>query len=109
MVVVGCCDADMSAAVARVDEMGGGQVVIDREEVKAELPLPIAGLMSPKPVEEVARKVELLNREASKLGCSLDDPFMTMSFLALPVIPELKLTDRGLVDVSAFDFVSPFV
>ncbi len=108
IVVVGGDDTDMVAAVDRVVEMGGGQVVVSRGKSRAELPLPIAGLMSPDPVADVAEKVESLNRAAADLGCALEDPFMTMSFLALPVIPELKLTDRGLVDVSAFDFVSPF-
>lgn len=108
IVVVGCSDTDMAAAVQRVAEMEGGQAVAAGGEIKAELALPIAGLMSPLPVREVAGQVEGLNRAAAGLGCALDDPFMTMSFLALPVIPELKLTDRGLVDVGKFDFVSPF-
>jgi adenine deaminase len=108
VVVVGCTDADIAAAVARVVEMGGGQVVAAGGEVLAELALPIAGLMSPLPAEEVAGAVAGLNREAAGLGCVLEDPFMTMSFLALPVIPELKLTDRGLVDVGRFEIVGPF-
>jgi len=108
VVVVGCTDADMTAAVERIVAMGGGQVVVAGGEVKAELALPIAGLMSPLTVEEVARGVETLNRAAGDLGCALDDPFMTMSFLALPVIPELKLTDKGLVDVGRFEIVGPF-
>lgn len=108
VVVVGCNDQDMAVAVRRVVEMGGGQVVASAGNVIEELPLPIAGLMSPMPLGEVARKVELLNRAASDLGCRLSHPFMTISFLALPVIPELKLTDMGLVDVNRFDFVGPF-
>ena len=64
--------------------------------------------MSPLPVEEVAKQVGRLNGAAKDLGCSIPDPFMTMSFLALPVIPKLKLTDRGLVDVGRFDFVPVF-
>ena len=108
VVVIGCNDADMSAAVERVVEIGGGQVVVAGGELKAGLALPIAGLMSPLTVEEVARGVESLNRAAGDLGCTLDDPFMTMSFLALPVIPELKLTDKGLVDVGRFEIVGPF-
>lgn len=108
VVVVGCSDSDMAAAVERVVNLNGGQVVVAGGEVKAEVALPVAGLMSTGPVEEVAAAVEGLNRAASDLGCVPEDPFMTMSFLALPVIPELKLTDRGLVDVNRFDFVSPF-
>lgn len=109
IVVVGCSDGDMAAAVERVIEMGGGQVVVEDGAVRAELPLPIGGLMSPLPVADVAAGVERLNGAAAELGCVLEDPFMTMSFLALPVIPELKLTDRGLVDVGAFGIVDPFV
>jgi adenine deaminase len=108
IVVVGCTDADMVKAVERVIEMGGGQVVLDAGDVVAELALPIAGLMSPLPAAEVAKKVADLNRKAAGLGSAIDDPFMTMSFLALPVIPSLKLTDRGLVDIETFSFVSPF-
>jgi adenine deaminase len=89
--------------------MGGGQVVVAGGEVKAELALPIAGLMSPSTVGDVASGVENLNRAAGNLGCILDDPFMTISFLALPVIPELKLTDKGLVDVGRFEIVKPLV
>jgi adenine deaminase len=108
VVVVGCTDSDMAAAVDRVVEMGGGQVVMAQGRPRAELALPIAGLMSPRTVEEVSRDVESLNGAAGGLGCALDDPFMAISFLALPVIPELKLTDRGLVDVGRFEIVGPF-
>lgn len=108
VVAVGCSDADIAAAVGRVVEMGGGQVVVAGGEVRAELALPIAGLMSPLPASDVADAVAGLNKAAADLGCALDDPFMTMSFLALPVIPELKLTDRGLVDVGLFEIVGPF-
>ncbi len=108
IVVVGAADSDMVAAVERVIQMQGGQAVAAGGGIKAELPLPIAGLMSRLPVGEAASRVEALNSAASELGCVLEDPFMTMSFLALPVIPELKLTDRGLVDVGKFDFVSVF-
>jgi len=109
VVAVGCTDAEVFKAVEKVIEMGGGQAVVSGSEVKASLGLPIAGLMSPLPAEEVAAQVKELNAQAQALGCTLDDPFMTMGFLALPVIPSLKLTDKGLVDVEKFDFVSPFV
>ncbi len=108
IVVVGCSDEEMAVAVESVIEMGGGQVVADGKKVVASLALPIGGLMSPLPAGEVASRLEELNRSAAALGCALTDPFMTMSFLALPVIPSLKLTDKGLVDVEAFAFVSPF-
>jgi adenine deaminase len=108
IVAVGCTDEDMVAAVEKVVDMGGGQAVAAGGTVTSALALPIAGLMSPRPVEEVAAGVEDLDASARKLGCALENPFMTMSFMALPVIPSLKITDRGLVDVEAFDFVSPF-
>ena len=75
-------------------------------EVIAELPLDVAGLMSTLPLEEVAARVQGLQEAAWALGCPLREPFMALSFLALPVIPELKLTDRGLFDVGSFRHVS---
>lgn len=106
LVVVGATDTAMRRAAEAVAQVGGGQAVATDDEVLAILPLPIAGLMSDRPLAEVAGMMRGLHKAASKLGCRLNDPFMTLSFLALPVIPELKLTDRGLVDVSAFDFVA---
>jgi adenine deaminase len=108
IVVIGTSDNEMRAAVAAVAEMGGGQVVMSGGEVQAACQLPIAGLMSDRPLEEVCDQVEALVEAAHSLGCTLPDPLMTMSFLALAVIPALKLTDRGLVDVNRFDFVPLF-
>ncbi|MBN2168112.1 MAG: adenine deaminase [Actinobacteria bacterium] len=108
IVVVGCSDADMETAVKRVIEMGGGQAVVENGKVRNSLSLSIAGLMSELPIKEVADSVERLNRSAGELGCGLSDPFMTMSFMALPVIPELKVTDKGLVDVGRFEIVDLF-
>lgn len=108
VVVAGAGDDDMRAALAAVVEMGGGQVVVDGGRVLAACPLPIAGLMSDRPLPEVRDQVAALTEAAHGLGSSLPDPLMTMSFLALPVIPALKLTDRGLVDVIRFDFVPMF-
>lgn len=108
IVVVGADDADMRAAVKAVAEMGGGQVMVADGQVKARLPLPIAGLMSDQPLEEVRDGIKTLTAAAQKLGCVLPDPLMTMSFLALPVIPALKLTDKGLVDVEQFAIVPLF-
>jgi len=88
--------------------MGGGQVVVADGQVRAACPLPIAGLMSDRPLEEVRDQVAALTAAAQALGCTLPDPLMTMSFLALPVIPSLKLTDRGLVDVNRFAIVPLF-
>ncbi len=109
IVVVGTNDDDMRLAVARLVELGGGQVVVAHGEIIAELPLPIAGLMSDLPLEEVVRRGGELKKAARNLGCGLSDPFMQLSFLALPVIPKLKLTDLGLVDVERFELVSLFV
>jgi adenine deaminase len=88
---------------------GGGQVVVAEGRVQALLPLPIAGLLSDRPLADVAAAARDLGRAARTLGCALPDPFMALSFLALPVIPRLKLTDRGLVDVERFRHVPLFV
>ncbi len=109
IVVVGVDDEDMMLAVKEIEAMKGGQVVVAEGRVLARLPLPIAGLMSEKPVHEVRKGVEEVNEAAKALGCTIDEPFMTLSFLALPVIPELKLTDKGLVDVTQFKFVPLFL
>ncbi|MGQ9757947.1 MAG: adenine deaminase [Actinomycetota bacterium] len=109
LVVVGVNDADILAAARRVEAMGGGQVVIWEGKVLAELPLDVGGLMSTLPLEEVARRVKALRVAAQELGCGLREPFMALSFLALPVIPELKMTDRGLFDVGSFRHVPLFV
>jgi adenine deaminase len=82
--------------------MGGGLAVAAGSALVARLPLPIAGLMSPEPVREVGRAMDRLIRAAHDLGSPLSDPFMTLSFLALPVSPALKITDHGLVDVDRF-------
>jgi adenine deaminase len=105
VVVVGVSDEDMAAAVNRLVEMGGGQVVVAGERVLAELPCPVAGLLSDLPVEDVAAAAERLGEAARDLGTTLPAPFSTMSFLALSVVPELKLTDRGLVDTVSFELV----
>ena len=109
IVVVGASDEDMAAAVEKIIQMDGGQVVATGGEAVASLALPIAGLMSPISAQEVAAKLQKLNSSAADIGCKLGDPFIAMSFLALPVIPELKLTDRGLVDVKKFELVPLFV
>jgi adenine deaminase len=106
---VGVDDADMDAACRAVVQMGGGLAVVKAGEVLARVPLPIAGLMSPEPLVKVKEQLDSVIQAARDLGAVLKDPFMTLSFLALPVIPDLKLTDLGLVDVSAFKFVSLFV
>ncbi|MFN8498294.1 MAG: adenine deaminase [Anaerolineae bacterium] len=109
IVVVGTNDADMMAATLQVARMQGGQCVVADGETLAALPLPIAGLMSDQPMAVVREQQDRLDAAARGLGVALHSPFMALSFLALPVIPELKLTDRGLVDVVAFQPVDLFV
>jgi adenine deaminase len=88
--------------------MGGGIAVVDRGEVRAALSLPLAGLMADRPPEVVAAELDAATAVVRELGCAVGAPFMAMSFLALPVIPHLKLTDRGLVDVDEFAFTDVF-
>ena len=109
VMLTGTDDADMLLAGREVGRLGGGFVVVAEGEVLASVALPIAGLMSPAPFAEVRTRYDRVLEAARSLGCHLDDPFMTLSFLGLCVIPELKLTDKGLVDVARFELVSPFV
>jgi adenine deaminase len=105
IVVVGIDDGDMARAVGRLSETGGGLVVIADRGVQAELPLPVAGLLSEEPYEEVVEASEACLQAARNLGCTFPAPFQTLSFLALSVIPKLKITDRGLIDVDSFQIV----
>jgi len=105
LILVGKDPASMEYAAQVVARMGGGMAVVDGDEVLAVLPLPVAGLMSPLPAAAVAAAHKSLEAAARRLGCRLEAPFMTLSFLALPVIPELRLTDKGLVDVNLFSLV----
>ena len=105
LVVVGMSDADMTACAARLQEIGGGIAVARDGEVRGELALPVAGLLSDEPVEEVVERLERLQDMLHDQGVGDDAPFMTLSFLALSVIPSLKITDRGLVDVDRFELV----
>ncbi len=105
-VVVGVKDDDMLRAVRRLTETGGGVVVIDGGIVRAELKLPVAGLLSDAGLEDVIADSRACIEAAHALGCELPSPFQTMAFLALSVIPHLKITDRGLVDVDRFELVS---
>ncbi len=100
VVVAGVDDADMVACVARLAELGGGLCAVRDGAVLAELPLPVAGLMSERDGPAVAAQLDALDVALAGLGVALPEPFMALSFLALSVIPELKLTDRGLVDVA---------
>jgi len=108
IVVVGVSDDDMMKAVKEIEAMKGGLVAVADGQILARLPLPVAGLMSEKSAYEVQAELEELLKASKALGCTLEEPFMALSFLALPVIPELKLTDKGLVDVTEFRFVDLF-
>ena len=105
IVVAGVNNQDMYIAVKAVEKMQGGFFLVENEMVKAGLALPIAGLISPLSAQEVGFHMKTLCQEAKNLGISLPNPFLTLSFVALPVIPELRLTDKGLVDVNKFEFV----
>ena len=106
IVCVGVNYNDMALAVNRLSEIGGGFVVAQDGVVLAELALPVAGLMSVAPFEEVRASLEELRAAAISLGVVLNEPFLQLAFLALPVIPSLKITDRGMVDVTKFELIS---
>jgi len=105
IVVVGVDDQDMARAIARLTEIGGGVVVVEDRGVRAELALPVGGVISEAPLEEVVSASNGCIDAAAVLGCALPSPFQTMAFLALSVIPSLKITDQGLVDVDRFELV----
>lgn len=109
IIVVGTNDQDMMTAAVQIVKMQGGLVVAADGQVLATVPLPIAGLMSDRSAWEVRAEMEGAEEAARDIGCILPTPFMAMSFLALPVIPALKLTDKGLVDVESFALVPLFV
>ena len=109
LVVIGADDASMTTAARAVAGMGGGLAIAAGAGVLATLPLPVAGLMSDQPLDKVRTQYETLLDAAHEFGSRFRDPFMAMSFMGLEVIPKLKLTDQGLVDVEAFDFVDLFV
>ncbi|MEJ5185616.1 MAG: adenine deaminase [Candidatus Geothermincolales bacterium] len=109
LVVVGSSDEEIWWAAQVVEKMGGGQVVVRGEEVLADLPLQVAGLMSTLPLEQVRERVQKIRGAARQLGCRLSDPMMALAFMALPVIPSLKITDRGLFDVDSFRHVPVFL
>ena len=108
MIVIGTNDADMYTAAVALIKCQGGKVIVKDGEILSQLPLPIAGLISDKEFNYVVEKCEELNKVSHSIGCTLVDPFMTMGFLSLPVIPELKITDKGLFDTGKFNFVNVF-
>ncbi len=109
LVVAGANDLDMLAAVKILVDSGGGMVAVRNGKVLAHVPLPIAGLMSDMTVETVAGQIEQLKDAWTKLGSSLPSPYVTLSFTTLSVIPELRITDKGLLDTVHFQFVNPVI
>jgi len=109
LIGVGVTDQELWRSIEEVKNLGGGVAVIREDQVMARVPLAVAGLMSTEPLEALTEQLDEANKAAATLGCGIAEPFMALSFLALPVIPELKLTDRGLVDVKKFSLVPLFV
>ncbi|HUA67465.1 MAG TPA: adenine deaminase C-terminal domain-containing protein [Candidatus Saccharimonadales bacterium] len=109
VIVAGTNDVDILLAIRELERLQGGQIVVANGIVKAELPLPIAGLVSDQPLQKVIRLISDLNAAAHLLGCKLAAPFMALSFLSLSPIPALKLTDQGLIDATKLKSISLFV
>ena len=109
VVVAGTNDADIVRVIQELEKMRGGQVAVVDGRVKAELPLPIAGLVSDQPLPKAMKLIDDLNAAAHAMGCDLAAPFMTLSFLALSPIPSLKLTDQGLIDATKLQKTTLFV
>jgi adenine deaminase len=99
IVVVGTNDRDMLLAVRELERLQGGFACVADGEVKASVALPLGGLMSPLPAGDVMEQMETANRAVAELGCEMASPFMTLSFISLPTVPDLGLTDVGLIDV----------
>ena len=105
LLVIGTDDEDMALAANTLIECGGGMVAVKNGKVLGVVPLPIAGLMNDKPLEEMSQMVETLEGAWAEIGCTMPSPFMTMALIPLACLPELRLTDRGLVDCTTFQFV----
>ncbi len=98
----------MAIAANTLIKVGGGQVVVRNGEILALNPLPIAGLMSDEPLEVVAKRVSQIDTAWNTIGCDIESPFMTMALIALPVIPEIRLTNKGLVNTISQKFINIF-
>jgi adenine deaminase len=105
MIVVGSDEENMALAANQLAHMGGGQIVVKNQQVIGSVALPIAGLMSNERANNVARQAATVLEGFRQCGCQMVNPNMQLSLLALPVIPELRLSDLGLVDVTIFDFI----
>lgn len=108
MIIIGTNDEDMLLAQKELVKSQGGKVVVKNGEILAKLPLPVAGLMSYEDIDFVTKKSEELNAAAKSIGCVVEDPFMTMGFLSLPVIPQVKITDKGIFSTDGFKFIDIF-
>ena len=105
LLVVGSNDEDMALAANTLIECGGGLVAVADGKILGHVPLPIAGLMSDRPLEEMSEKIEHLETAWKDMGCELPSPFMTMALIPLACLPETRLTNRGLVDCRTFQFI----
>jgi adenine deaminase len=105
LIIAGADDSDILLATRILESMGGGFACVVDGDVRASVPLPYGGLISPLPAAELVQQLRVLDAAAAELGCTLDHPCMTLSFLSLSVIPSLKLTDQGLIDVETFKLV----
>ena len=108
MIVIGTNDEDMYYAAVELVKSQGGKIIVENGKTLSHLPLPIAGLMSDLPSERVLERLDDLSRAYKKVGCTIDDPFMSMAFLSLSVIPEIKITDKGLIDAKKFEITDLF-
>jgi len=105
IITIATSPEDALMAVSTVSQGNGGIAAVNGRKILATLPLPIAGIITDEPVDKVARKLQAVRKAALDLGCQLEHPFLTLSFMALPVIPELRITDKGLVDVEKMKIV----
>src|SRR5699024_7394194 len=105
LLVMGADKDDMAEAANYLANAGGGMLVVNDGEVLAEVPMPISVLMSDQPLETVVEQVKQLEKAWQKLGCTIEAPFMIFSLIALPVIPEIRITNRGLADIHSFELI----
>lgn len=109
MIVIGTNDDDMYYAAVELVKSQGGKIIVENGKTLSHLKLPVAGLMSDEPTDDVLKKIADLEKASEKIGCKIADPFMSMAFLSLSVIPEIKITDKGLIDVNKFEITDLFV
>lgn len=109
MIVIGTNDDDMYYAAVELVKSQGGKIIVENGKTLSHLKLPVAGLMSDEPTEKVMAKIADLEKASEKIGCKIADPFMSMAFLSLSVIPEIKITDKGLIDVNKFEITDLFL